>query len=233
MSTVTTVSLPATAIARLTAAVAAIQGVKFIGVTYRTKKTNELARYTLILGADYNTQVMQSRDLLAMRPTCEGDAARLSYLNAEVARYETEAQDKTNGEALARLQLAEHELNVFMSDLSPERAAAAELFNSYNETLTAHAKGEENPNYTKAGLYETIAPGLAVSRADGTFELRGLQQSRKVLEAGVRKTVHSSPKTLAKKAITATLPVGRYLSLSCDAGALESVRIGGNEIDVS
>ncbi len=242
----TTISLPATVIARLAVAVAALPGSRFVGVTYRAKSTGELARHTLIIGADYAKQVQASRDLLAMRPTCEGDAARLTAFDiligsdtALVAAFKELAKVNPNMDkdeltlAVNRLADVKAQRVAFMETLSPERQAAAELLNSYDKTLTALANGEENEDYTKAGLYETIAPGLAVSRADGSFELRGLSVAKVVLEYGTYKKVNSSAKTLAKQEITKTLPVGRYRSLSLDVGALESVRIGGNEIDVA
>ncbi len=182
-----TVTLPAVAIARLVAAVSGLQGVKFVGVTYRSKSTGELARHTLILGADYKELTRKSmEEITRMLPTLTG------------------------------LPLQ----------------AANDLLVSYSKSLLAMDTNTEHPDFTKAGLYESICPGLKVSRADGTFELCGLSHTKKVIEAGVYKTVNSKPLTLARQAIEKQLPRSKYRTLALDMGALESVRIGGNEIDV-
>ena len=47
-------------IAEISKQVAAIQGTKFVSFTYLSKKANELARHTLILGFDYHTLVVKS-----------------------------------------------------------------------------------------------------------------------------------------------------------------------------
>lgn len=219
-----TISLPATAIARLTAAVANIPGVRFVGVTYRSKESSELARHCLIVGADYGEQVQRSLDILNTRPNIAVDVAATRELFALI--------DMTAKGTAAR-KTANDALKSFQRMIGAERAAAAELVLSCEETLTAHAKGEQNADYTKAGLYETICPGLHVSRADGTFELCGLQHSKKVIEPGTFPHVNSSDKTIAKNKIRSELPVGRYRTLSLDVGCLESVRIAGNELDVS
>lgn len=220
----TTISLPATAIARLTAAVASLPGVRFVGVTYRSKESNELARHCLILGADYGEQVRKSLDVLNARPTMAVDLATTRTLSEAIDALPVGSKER---------KAANASLKSFQAMIGPERAAAAELAMSFEDTLAAHAKGEQNAAYTKAGLYETICPGLHVSRADGTFELCGLSHSKTVLEEGQFPVVNSSAKTIAKNKIRSDLPVGRYRTLACDVSALESVRIGGSELDVS
>jgi hypothetical protein len=49
---------------KLVKAVASVGGVQFASLTYRAKSTNELARYTVILGASYLSCVKRSLDEL-------------------------------------------------------------------------------------------------------------------------------------------------------------------------
>ncbi len=63
----TTVSLPNIAIARLVAAVASITGVKFVGITYRSKGSGELARHTFIVGASYENVLRNSMEQLTAK----------------------------------------------------------------------------------------------------------------------------------------------------------------------
>lgn len=224
MQNIATVSLPAVAIARLTAAVASLPGVRFAGVTYRTKESGELARRVMILGASYENVLSNSLEILRTRENIAVDAAATRELLALIASTtpKTEARKTANAA-----------LKSFQNMIGAERAAAAELFCSYEKSLAHLAKGEENPDYTKAGIYENICPGLKVSRVDGTFELCGLTHSKTVIEPGTFAPVNSSDKTIAKRAIEKTLPAGKYRTLALDMGCLESVRIGGNELDVS
>jgi hypothetical protein len=187
MNNTATLSLPAVAIARLVAAVSGLQGVKFVGVTYTSKESNETARHTLILGASYKECVRNSMEQLT---------AKLHTLSGI------------------------------------DREAADALLVSFSKTLLAQDTGTEHPSYTKAGLYEAICPGLKVSRADGTFELCGLSHSKRVLVPGTYPVVNSRPLTIAKDKLRRELPIGKFRTLSLDMGHLESVRIGGNEIDV-
>jgi len=187
MNTVT-VSLPSHHVARLVAAVAAINGVKFVGVTYRSKSTGELARHVLILGASYKEVTRKSMEEITRKlPTLSG------------------------------------------IDLQ----AANDLLVSYSKSLLAMDTGTEHEDYTKAGLYDLICPGLKVSRADNSLELCGLSHSKTVIEQGTYKHVNSKPLTLAKQAIEKELPRGKFRTLALDVGALESIRIGGAEIDVT
>lgn len=219
-----TVSLPAIAIARLTAAIASLPGVRFVGVTYRSKSTKELARHTLILGASYANAVQASIDVLSGRENIGPDMTATKAMQETIASFPNGSDSKRAASAV---------LATFQGTIGPERAAAAELILSLFATLSALANGTENPAYTKAGLYETICPGLKVSRADGSFELCGFSHAKKVLEPGTYKTVNSSPKTLAKDELRETLPVSKFRTLALDVGALESVRIGKTEIDVA
>jgi hypothetical protein len=224
MNQIQSISLPATAIARLVAAVASLPGVRFVGVTYRSKEANELARHVFILGASYENTCTASLDILRQREAIETDVSFTRLLQLGIASTIAGTPERKAANAM---------LAKYQDGIGPERAAAAELFISLEATLSAHAKGEDNAAYTKAGLYESICPGLKVSRADGTFELCGLSHSKRVIEPGTYKHVNSSAKTIAKDEIKRALPVGKFRTLALDLGALESVRISGNEVDVT
>lgn len=219
-----TVQIPSGIIASLTARIAAVNGVKFIGVTYRAKESGELARHCLIMGADYGDQIRASLNQLATRENIVADASNTRKLSEYVKTFAVGSKERKTANAA---------LKGFQDLIGAERAAAAELYISFTDTLVAHCNGEENAAYTKAGLYESVCPGLKYLITDGSLEIQGLQHSKTVLEAGTYPQVNSSDKTIAKDKIRKALPIGRFRTLSVDAGALESVRIGGSEIEVS
>lgn len=115
---------------------------------------------------------------------------------------------------------------------SLDRKAKAEVLRSLRNTLENAKRGLSNDNYTKKGMYADVGNGTKVFD-DGTFELRGIVVSRKVLEAGVHKQVKSRPLTIAKDAIRKVLSLSKYRSLCLDSGAMESLRTGGAEIEVA
>ena len=60
-------------VARLVSAIASVHGVKFVGFDYTAKGTGEVARHTVIIGADYKTLVQKSiEELTRMLPTLDG-----------------------------------------------------------------------------------------------------------------------------------------------------------------
>lgn len=221
----TTVSLPTVAIARLTAAVASLSGVRFAGVTYRSKESGELARHTLILGASYENTVK----------TSIGELVAMGGADLAVEMQATKTLQKAialTAKGTPERKAANNALAIYQDVIGPARAAMSELCISLYQTLASGAEGQENPAYTKAGLYESICAGLKVSRADGSFELVGLSHSKTVLQAGVYPVVNSSAKTIAKDMLRRSLPIGKFRTLALDVGHLDSVRIGGAEVDV-
>lgn len=176
-------------IAKLSAAIAKLDGnVRFVGVTYRSKSTGELARHTLLIGANYRNVIVKSmEELTRMLPTLTNPL---------------------------------------------DIQAANELIASFSKSLLALDAGIPHPGNTKPELYETICPGLRMSKNDGSLELCGLAVAKKVLEAGEHKVVKSRPLTLAKNALKKGLPASKYRTLAIDAGAFDSIRIGGKEIEV-
>lgn len=115
---------------------------------------------------------------------------------------------------------------------SLDRKAKAQVLRSLRNTLENAKRGEQNDAYTKRGMYEQVAAGVNVF-SDGTFELKGIVVSRKVLEVGVHKQVKSRPLTIAKDAIRNQLSLAKWRTLCLDSGALDSLRAGHKEIEVA
>lgn len=113
-----------------------------------------------------------------------------------------------------------------------EIQALDEVIDSYRNTLEKHSKGEKNDAYTKKDTYLDIIPGLKLNLNDGTFELHAMSVSKKVLIPGVYKPVNSRPLTIAKDKWKKGLAVEKYRSFSIDVGHFDSIRIGGNELEV-
>jgi hypothetical protein len=166
------------------------RGASFVGVTYRTKKSGELSRYTLAVGVSYTNLVVKS--LSEARSVVVADNAKNSI----------------------------------------ERKAKAEVLRSLRNTLENGKNGEQNDAYTKKGRYQEVAAGVNLFD-DGTFELKGIVVSRKVLEVGVHKQVKSYPLTIAKDAIRKQLSLAKWRTLCLDSGALDSLRAGHKEIEVA
>ena len=123
------------------------------------------------------------------------------------------------------------ELDAIKVESELDKTAHAAVKASLEKSIAAHEKGEQSEDYTKKGMYRDLAPGVKEFN-DGTCEIAGIQISRKVITAGIYKTVNSSPLTLAKQAIEKQLSKSKYKTLCIDAGNLESIRVGGKEIEV-
>lgn len=183
-----TVNLPAVTIAKLVAAISSLPGVRFVGVTYRSKETGELARHVFTLGASYENVLKNSMEqVTAKLPT-------LSGIHEEAAR---------------------------------------KVIASFSKSLLHLQTGTENPNYTQAGMWTTLCPGLRYDESTGKLQISGMSQSKVVLEAGTYGPDTRRPLTKAQDDVKAGTPASKWRTLSVEADALESVRIGGAEIDVA
>ena len=177
------------AVAQLIAKSAAIgNNVRFVGVTYRSKSTGELARHIIIVGASYVNTLKTSIELLG---------AKISSLSG------IEAQ------------------------------AGANVLASLTKSLTAHLNGEQSEDFTKKDMYVPVCTGIKASLNDGTLELCGLSHSKVVLEPGIDRPDTRRPLTKAQDKIKHDLPISKFRTLAIDMGTLESVRIGGTELEVS
>jgi hypothetical protein len=110
--------------------------------------------------------------------------------------------------------------------------ACDELIKSFNKTLEAHSRGEQNEDYTKKGMYRHICTGLQMLENDGSLEICGLQHAKKVLTPGTFKQVNSKPLTVAKNELRRLCKVGQYRTLCVDAGNLLTVKINGDTLEL-
>jgi hypothetical protein len=115
---------------------------------------------------------------------------------------------------------------------SLEIQAKQELIASFKNTLQNMALGKENDRYTKKGMYIHICKGIKVLENDESFEVCGLVMSKKVLVKGEHKVVNSKPLTVIKNTLKKDLPISKYRTLSLDVGHLDSIRVGGSEVEV-
>ena len=118
--------------------------------------------------------------------------------------------------------------NKFPVELVTE--AKNELLASWRESLEKNAIGQFNSAYTKAGIYSTVSPGIKVNENDGTLEIWGVEQSKVVLVKGIYPIVKSKPLTLAKNAIKKLTRLGKFKSLSLDAGHAHTFKLNGETI---
>jgi len=114
-----------------------------------------------------------------------------------------------------------------------QKQASVELLASFNKTLEAHSRGEQNEDYTKRGQYIPIRNGLSINSTDWTVQLFGLEHSKVVLQEGVYPVVNSRPLTIAKKKLRKLLPVGRFKEFALDESQIHRVAISGNVLNLS
>lgn len=197
---------------------------RFAGFTYRSKESGELARHTVILGADYGKLVSDSAAAIAA-------AAGADFASDVATTKAMQAAAKACVVGSKERKAANAALSTWQAAIGAERAAAAELYISFADTELAHAKGEQNEAYTKAGLYETVRPGITRNLADDSYEIAGLAHAKTVLEAGTFKAVSSSAKTIAKAELRRTLPVGKWRTFCLEPACLEGVRANGDVLE--
>jgi hypothetical protein len=149
-------------------------------------------------------------------------------------------------------ETARHVLNLGVSYLNAVRKALAELdtlsreglsgleiealdnvIASYKNTLDNAEKGKKNDVYTKKDVYLDICPGLKMNLNDYSLELHAMSVSKKVITPGKeKKPTVSRPLTIAQDKFKKGLAVSKYRSFCLDVGCLDSVRIGGDELEV-
>jgi hypothetical protein len=112
------------------------------------------------------------------------------------------------------------------------KLAAAELLESFKNTLAAHARGEQNEAYTKKDQYIPLGGGANLNTSDNSIQLFGLVLTKKVLVEGVYPKVNSAPKTIAKNKIRKMLPVGNFREFAIDLSQVEQMKINGNTIEI-
>jgi len=119
-----------------------------------------------------------------------------------------------------------------------EKGVAAELAEkakqnilaSLTKTLEAHARGEQNSDYNKIGLYSPIGTnGLNLNLNDNSIQFFCLVNSKVVLEPAT-KFVNSRPLTIAQNKIKKLLPIGKFREFALDLANVKSVRIDGQTL---
>lgn len=145
----------------------------------------------------------------------------------EVARYVL----NIGTSYLSLLRKSRRELAEIDAKDALEITAKVEVARSIEKSILAHKNGRQNSDYTKLGMYKTIAANVKEFK-DGTCEIAGVVISKKVLVAGVRRTVNSRPLTLAKQAFEKQLAKSKYRTLCIDVGNLHTVKVGGSIIEV-
>lgn len=108
--------------------------------------------------------------------------------------------------------------------------AKNEVLASFDKTLAAHAKGEQNEDYTKKGQYVSLGNGLNLNLNDNSIQFFGLSRAKVVLSPGVHKVVNSRPLTIAKDKIKKLLPVDKFREFALDSGNIRTARIDGETL---
>ena len=168
-----------------------IEGTQFASFTYLSKKHNELARHTLILGFSYHKLVEKS-------------VTELEILMSENA-------DKWN---------------------ALQKQAADNVMASLKKTLEAHARGEQNDDYTKKNQYVSLGNGLNWNSTDGTLQLFGLAHTKVVLVKGEYPTVNSRPLTIEQNKIKDQLSLSKFREFALDLSQVAVAKINGNTLEM-
>jgi hypothetical protein len=138
------------------------------------------------------------------------NASYLEQLRASITECSIQLQDET------------------LDDLA--KMALIEMKMAYEKSLHFQSQGQENPDYTKEGMYTWIGNGIKVFK-DATLELQGLQHAKKVLIPGNYKPVKHRNKLTAKKAeLRKTMPLSRLKTLSLDLETIHGVRVEGETL---
>ncbi len=109
-----------------------------------------------------------------------------------------------------------------------QKTAAVNVMASLKKTLAAHAVGEQNADYTKAGQYIPICNGINVNSNDGSIQCFGLKHTKVVLVPGVYPHVNSRPLTLAQNEIRNQLTVGKFREFALDEDTIAEVKMSGD-----
>ena len=98
-------------------------------------------------------------------------------------------------------------LECWQSATPIEARAVATLLASRLESLRVGIGN--NSAYVHQDTYITLFPGVKVHKESGELHVMGLLHSKEVITPGTYKKVNSAPLTLAKKAVSKTLPSAR------------------------
>ena len=160
--------------------------------------------------------------------------ASLTYLSksaGELARYTVNLGFNYHNAVVKSVT----ELEIMMQTMTPgtlEHEAATAVMASFQKTLAAHERGEQNEDYTKKGQYIAICNGLNVNTTDNTIQLFGLVANKVTITPGVYRHVNSRPLTIAKDKITKQLTVGKFREFALDESQVGSVRVNNETIEL-
>jgi len=129
------------------------------------------------------------------------------------------------------------ELEILMADNADkwtplQKQAADNVMASLKKTLAAHARGEQNEDYTKNNQYVSLGNGLNWNSTDGTLQLFGLAHNKVVLVKGEYPTVNSRPLTIEQNKIKEQLSISKFREFALDLSQVASAKINGNTLEM-
>lgn len=113
-----------------------------------------------------------------------------------------------------------------------QRTAANNIMASLKKTLAAHARGEQNADYTKKNQYIPIGAGLSLNTTDNTIQLFGLVNSKVVLSEGNHKVVNSAPLTIEQNKIRKQLSISKFREFALDLSQIGQVKVNGEVFEM-
>jgi len=109
-----------------------------------------------------------------------------------------------------------------------QKTAANNVLASLNKTLAAHARGEQNADYTKRNQYIPLGNGVNINANDGTLQVFGLKHTKTVLVPGTYPHVNHRALTVAQDEIREKLTVGKFREFALDEDAIAEVKMSGD-----
>lgn len=111
-----------------------------------------------------------------------------------------------------------------------EKVVIGGLIESVKESIAAIDEGRSHVNYTKAGLYRQIVPGLQMSLNDGSLEVKGFSHAKKVITPGVYKARNfRSEETRIKSEIEKDLKKSKFRTYALEN--LKTAKINGDTLE--
>ncbi len=114
-----------------------------------------------------------------------------------------------------------------------EEKATFEMISSIQKSLT---KGiGKNESYTQKGVWSQVIPNVRIDSSGERIQVLGMVTNKRVIEAGTYKTIKSSPKTLAKKAIkkALNLKVPRIRAFSLESANINRIAGNGDVLEIA
>ena len=113
-----------------------------------------------------------------------------------------------------------------------QKQAAANVMASFQKTLAAHARGEQNEDYTKKDQYVAIGNGLSLNTTDNTIQLFGMVNTKTVLVPGVYPKVNSRPLTIEQDKIKKQLSISKFREFALDLSQVAQVKVNGETLEM-